>query len=227
MKINEKRAVIAIIGIIFTLIAVSFCVKLLGRFDYSDHLDETVITVDEKQITLREFGYYISRVEAFVQKQALIYDPDDPVHWWHIHFDADEDSQFVSDYAKTFAISLCIAEEIYSREALVRGMTLDENEEDLMLSDAMEMIDNMDAAQMAVTGLDKDRILDGSMKHALASKYAVWLAGNADLSAYHEEPMDLVDWDGAYYREVILPAHTVRTNDRILDKISFGKITVN
>ena len=109
MKRSEKRAVIAIICVIIVLIAVSFCVKMLRRFDYADHLDEKVITVDKNNITRREFGYYVFRVEAFIQKQALIYDPDDPVHWWHIHFDAGDDSQFVSDYAKTFAISLCIA----------------------------------------------------------------------------------------------------------------------
>ncbi|MBP5653760.1 MAG: hypothetical protein J6X17_10165 [Lachnospiraceae bacterium] len=227
MKRNEKRAVIAIVCVIIALIAASFGVKMLRRFDYTDHLDETVITVDEKSITLREFGYYIFRVEAFIQKQALIYDPEDPVHWWHIHFDAGEDSQFVSDYAKTFAVSLCIAEEIYFREALSRGMTLDENEEDMMIDDAMEMLENMEADQMAATGLDKEMVLELSRKHALASKYAAWLAGSADLTAYQEEPAELVDWDGAYYREVILPAHTTLTNDRILDKISLGTITVN
>ena len=227
MKQSEKRAVIAIICVIIALIAVSFGVKMLRRFDYADHLDETVITVDKNNITLREFGYYVFRVEAFIQKQALIYDPDDPVHWWHIHFDAGEDSQFVSDYAKTFAISLCIAEEIYCREALSRGMALDENEEDLMIDDAMEMLDNMDAEQMAATGLDKDMVLELSRKHALASKYAAWLAENADLAAYPGEAAKLVDWDGAYYREVILPKHSVVTNDRLLDKITLGTITVN
>ena len=53
MKRNEKRAVIAIVCVIIALIAVSFGVKMLRRFDYTDHLDETVITVDEKSITLR------------------------------------------------------------------------------------------------------------------------------------------------------------------------------
>ncbi|MBO7353763.1 MAG: hypothetical protein J6U61_05860, partial [Lachnospiraceae bacterium] len=121
----------------------------------------------------------------------------------------------------------CIAEEIYFREALSRGMTLDENEEDLMIDDAMEMLENMEADQMAATGLDKEMVLNLSRKHALASKYAAWLAGSADLTAYQGEPAELVDWDGAYYREVILPAHTTLTNDRILDKITLGTITVN
>ena len=37
----------------------------------------------------------------------------------------------------------------------------------------------------------------------------------------------IVNWDGEYYLEEILPGHNVVTNDRILDKITLGKITVN
>lgn len=227
MKKSEKTAAIVIIAAIAVLLTTTTLVKRLRRFNYADHLDETVITVDERSITLREFGYYIFRVEAYIQKQALIYDPEDPLHWWHIHFDAGEDSQFVSDYAKTFAINLCIAEEIYSREAVNRGMTLDENEEDLMTDDAMEMLDNMDQKQMNSTGLKKEMVIELSRKHALATKYAGWLADNTDLSAYPDEPAKLVDWDGAYYREKVLPWHSVVTNDDLLDKISLGTITVN
>ena len=227
---NVKKAILPIIVIVILIIVPATLMVVHHKkniFRYEDNLDETVVSIDDTSVSLREFGYYVFRVEAFIQKQALIYDPDDPVHWWHIHFDAGDDSQFVSDYAKTFAISLCIAEEIYCREALSRRMALDENEEDLMIDDAMEMLDNMDAEQMAATGLDKDMVLELSRKHALASKYAAWLAENADLTAYNGDPAELVDWDGAYFREVILPAHSVVTNDRLLDKITLGTITVN
>ena len=41
------------------------------------------------------------------------------------------------------------------------------------------------------------------------------------------DPEKLVNWDGAYYQEKILPEHTVKTNDKVLNRITLGKITVN
>ena len=227
MKKSEKREVAVIIGIIALFILISIGLKVLHRFDYGDHLDEAMITVDGQPITLREFGYYIFEVETYIQKQALAYDPADPEHWWHIHFDSGGDSGFMSDYAKTLATNLCIADEIYCHEAVRRGMTLETGEQDAAIKDASDLIDHMDPEQISATGLSKNMILDISKKHALAAKYASWLADNADLTAYPGEPGKLVDWDGAYYQQVILPGHSVLTNDRVLDRITLGTITVN
>ena len=118
MKRSVKRAVIGIIIFNCILIVAAICGKILSRFDYEDHLDDVVITVDDTDITLREFGYYIYEIEVFVQKQALLYDPENPKHWWNTHFSAGMDSQFVCDYAKKVAINTCISEEIYYKKAL-------------------------------------------------------------------------------------------------------------
>ena len=71
--------------------------------------------IDDTDITLREFGYYIYEVEEFVQRQALLYDPENPKHWWNTHFSAGMDSQFVCDYAKKVAVNICVSDEIYYR----------------------------------------------------------------------------------------------------------------
>ena len=47
------------------------------------------------------------------------------------------------------------------------------------------------------------------------------------IRAYTEDPDKLVNWDGAYYQEKILPEHNVNTNDKVLNRITLGKITVN
>ncbi len=153
-----KKTIIAIILANCFLILAAICGKILSRFDYEDHLDEAVVSVDDASITLREFGYYIYEVEAFVQNQALLYDPENPKLWWNTHFSAGLDSQFVCDYAK---------------------------------------------------------------------KVAIFLITTQNLSGYHDDPPKLVNWDGAYYQEKILPEHQIRNNDEVLDNITLGKITVN
>ncbi len=52
MKTSEKREVAVIIGIIALFILISIGLKVLHRFDYRDHLDEAMITVDGHPITL-------------------------------------------------------------------------------------------------------------------------------------------------------------------------------
>lgn len=227
MKKSAGKAVAVIIIANIFLIMFAFCGHILSKFTYSDHLDEKVITVDDKDITLREFGYYIYEVEAFVQNQALLYDPENPGLWWNTHFSAGMDSQFVCDYAKKVAINMCIADEIYYRQALSQGLSLTSNEEAQVLDDVSNLINNMDSRQLLSTGLDEKIIFDISKKHALASKFAEKLVKDRNLAAYYEEPAGEVNWDGAYFQEQILPEHTIRMNDSVLDKITFGKITVN
>ena len=55
-KANKKSIIGLIIFSCFLIIAAT-CGKILSRFVYEDHLDEPLITVDDSEITLREFGY--------------------------------------------------------------------------------------------------------------------------------------------------------------------------
>ncbi len=227
MKRYGKKAVIAIILANIILIVIAICGKILSRFDYADHLDEEVITVDGSGITLREFGYYIYGVEDFVQNQALLYDPENPKHWWNTHFSAGLDSQFVCDYAKKVALNLCTADEIYSQEAAGSGIALSSDEENRAEDEGRKMYAGMSHLQLESTGLDEKTILAMSRKHALASKYSMHLMESVDSIAQSSEPEKLVNWDGSYYLEEVLPKHDVSTNDDLLEKITLGKITVN
>ncbi len=227
MKVSLKKTVIAIIIANSILIAGAICGRILGRFDYAEYLDDPVIAVDGVNITLREFGYYIYEVEAFVQKQALLYDPENPKHWWNTHFSAGMDSQFVCDYAKKVAINSCMADEIYYREAMGKGLMLSSAEEKSAASKAQETIGSMDALQMSATGLSEAMITEICRKQSLASKYAMSLAVSEGVSAYPGDLYKLVNWDGEYYLEEVLPRHVTWTNEDILDKITLGKITVN
>ena len=55
MKKSVKKAIVGIIIFNCFLIIAAICGKILSRFVYEDHLDEHLITVDDTEITLREF----------------------------------------------------------------------------------------------------------------------------------------------------------------------------
>ena len=233
LKKSVKKTIIAIISILAVfvviglLIGVILYVKKLNRFEYKDHLDEVVITVDQRNITLREFGYYVYQIEGYAQEQALVYNPDNPVEWWNTHFSSGPDSQFVCDYAKDVAVNLCIADEIFYEEAKKQGLELNEDGDEKVKTDTQEMINKMDSVQMSSTGLDEKIISEFKKKQLLSATYAEFLVNTIDFSEYDEDPYKLINWDGAYYQEEILPKHSVQINDELLGKITFGKITVN
>ena len=183
--------------------------------------------MDDTDITLREFGYYIYQVEEFVQRQALLYDPENPKQWWNTHFSAGMDSQFVCDYAKKVAVNLCISDEIYYKRAVSSGMVLDSNEEQQAADEARKVYRGLTTAVISKIGLNEDAFVNLRVKHALASKYAESLSKSLDFSGYSGETAELLNWDGAYYQDKILPEHVVTTNEELLEKITLGKITVN
>ena len=227
MRLSNKKTIIAIIIANVMLVLFAIAGKMLTRFDYEDHLDDTVISVDGTDITLREFGYYIYEVESFVQNQALLYDPENPKHWWNTHFSAGPDSQFVCDYAKKVALNTCICDQIYYEEAVKSGIGPEEALTSQTIGEARALYLNMTPLQLEVTGLNEELIIEMHNRHVIASKYAKKLSGEQNFSKYDKEPDELLNWDGEYYQEEILPKHEVIINDKLLRKITLGKITVN
>lgn len=227
MKKADKRIIIIILIANIILISVAICGKILSRFKYEKHFDDVVITVDDTNITLREFGYYIYEVEEFVQRQALLYDPENPKHWWNTHFSAGMDSQFVCDYAKKVAVNVCVSDEIYYKCAITNGIALSDHEEQQAIYEAKNVFYGMTPEVVTKTGLNEDIFVNLRIKHVLASKYVEYLSESQDFLGYSEDIEKLLNWDGAYYQENIYPEHIVETNDKILSKITLGKITVN
>lgn len=76
-KYNRITIIVTFICILF-LICYTFYLKWQKEkniFVYEEHLNDTVVTVGNQAVTLREFGYYIAKMEKDVQEKALIYNP--------------------------------------------------------------------------------------------------------------------------------------------------------
>ena len=52
---------------------------------YNEHLDDVAVIVNGKELTLRDMAFYVAYEEMNVEKQALVYDSDNPNKYWNIH----------------------------------------------------------------------------------------------------------------------------------------------
>ncbi len=224
---NEKKIIIvlAITSIIAIIGAQIY--RTATAFHYEDYLDEVVISVDGNDLTLREFGYYIYTTEEFVQKQALLYDPEDPLHWWNTHFSAGLDSQFISELAMKTAINTYLSHIIYYNEAQRAGMALNTSQEETAFKEATELYSKMSDFNRERTGLNEVLIYSVIRRRDLGAKYAEYLALNMDFSGFDDEPGTLLAGDGDYFQNVILPQHTVVKNEKLIKHLKIGRITVN
>lgn len=226
MKNSIKIIIILTITSIIAIIGAQIY-RTSKVFHYEDHLDDVLISVDGTDLSLREFGYYIYITEEFVQKQAVLYDPEDHLHWWNTHFSAGLDSQFVSELAMKTAVNTCLSHVIYFNEANKSGITLTSSEEESAGNEADEMYKKMSAFNRERTGLHENLIYSAIYRRELAAKYAGYLAISIDFSGYKDEPGALLSGDGEYFQSVILPQHKVVINEKLMKNLKMGRITVN
>ena len=230
-RANVKKG-LAVFFILFLLLAVFSVFSMYRRyqrerFAYEDHLEDAVIQVDGEAVTLRGFGYYIYKVEDFVQQQALLYDKNDPVQYWNVHFSAGADSVFMRDYAKEIALETCIRDLIYAQRAREEGYALSAEEEQQALERSRNVFDGMEPAQRDATGLTWEDILYIERNKLIGERYADNYLASHDVTVYGDSASGALSYDGAYYLQVIKPQHTVILNEDLIRKLSVGTITVN
>lgn len=215
------------IGILLLICVFSYLYRQSRVFVYDEHLDDVVLTVDDREVTLREFGYYIYSLEAHVNKQAIIYDHKNPLDYWNKHFRAGLDSQFISLMARDKAYDVCICDMIYEQMALEAGYSLTEDEKEKALQKADELYQKMTELQIEQLGINKEMVEEIQMKKVLIGKFAKDYVKNINFDGYAGYREELISANGDYYEEHILPEHEVVVNGYIKNALKFGRITVN
>ena len=194
---------------------------------FSEHLDETVFSVDERNITLKEASYYILSVENFYNKEALNYNDLDPLEYWNTHFRAGDDSAFVSTIAKNEAYELCIRDFVYCAEAAATGFGLtDEQKEEALEAADIEFAEFTDK-QLESTVFTLSEYEAMKLVEKTAKAYAELLARETDWSYTVISASTQLSYGGDYFQNNILVRHEVTTNTDLWKKIQLGKITIN
>lgn len=209
------------VGIIFLcLLGFMYVRQGTGEFIYSDHLEETVFKVDNREITLKEVSYYVMVIESNINDAALQYNPKDPKRYWNIYMnDGENRSNFLCDQAKEDMILSYIRDAIYYAEAQNAGIKLSEQERTDVMNDAYEQEKHMTGKMLDVTGYEYADFCQAIERIAIVKKYVNTLMEKG----YTEEQLDI---GGEYYEE-LRGRYYVWENEDVWEKINLGSVTIN
>lgn len=190
-----------------------------GREDlvYAESLDLVVATVQEEEITLREFALYVAFQESEVQRQAEVYDPNDTRKYWNIH----TDGIYISHAARNEAMSMAIHDELFYQLSLEFDLTLSEEERQILQNDVDDFwYDLTDYEKEKKLGISKEDIYLAMEKIAFAQKAQAICAGidAVEYSQYDYNEEEFLDFVKDYEYQV---------NDKVLERLDFGDITLD
>ena len=229
--LRKKKVEIITVCICVVLIAAILAVLIVFNkskdFVYNKHLDEAVISIDDENITLKDFSYYVYIVEKQINDMAIKYNPDDPNDFWNTHFKNSLDSVFTRDYAKQLAKDLCEYDYIMEKEASIYNIYVTESEKESIKADAKDTYDDFSQKAKDNTRLSEEDIYNILCRRKLVEKYATRAAEQVRSDGFEGDSASLLDYDGDYYKEIIRSKYSITENNKLLDKITMGRVTVN
>lgn len=217
-KANNIITSICIIIIILSIAAFALITAKLTAgepFSYTDSLEETVLTVEAEQVSLKEISYYILVAETNYNEAARIYNEDNPHDFWNINLYF----KFFRNMAKQSVIDACTRDNIYYQQALKEGYTLSEEKLENIQNQALEEISKLTEQQMELTEYQMSDMVRVLTKISYAREYAERLMAEG----YTEQELDT---DGSKYKE-IKQDYSVEVNQKVWKNITLGKVTIN
>jgi len=215
---KRKLRVTIVLSLLVVMLAVATRQDWISRqkIVYAESLDEVALTVDGVELTLRDIAIYIAYQEATVQKDAVIYDYENPRKYWNTY----TNQYFVRSLAKRAVKNMAIHDEIFYRMALAEGLELDQREEDYLANEMQDFFMDLSEEQRNRLGVQREELETALRKIALANKCQSILAQAEGM--YYED----YDYTGVLY-EKVTEGHEITINESLWDRISIGGITVN
>lgn len=215
-----RNIVVSICTVVIIISIAAFALITLNllskkEFSYADSLDDTVLTVEKENISLKEISYYILVAETNYNEAANIYNEDNPHAFWNIALNM----KYFRNRVKQSVIDACTRDNIYYQQALKEGYTLKEEELEEIKDKALEEISKMTDFQMKLTGYQISDMTAVLTKIAYSKKYAE----NLMAEGYTAQELDV---DGSKYEE-IKKNYAVLINQKIWKNITLGKVTIN
>ena len=198
------------------LLALSGCGVRVKTIEFKEHLDETVLELDGRKISLRELAFYVAYEEQLIQEQALAYDATNPNAYWNTHMNG----HFVRVQARNEAMNMAIHDFIFYEMALELGMELDQEEIDYATGRSEDFWMDLGETGQARLGITQEELTEDLLRMALAQKYQQLYA------AMQNVPEEDYDANGAAY-ETLLGEHTYKIRDRLWEGVSMGHVTLD
>lgn len=184
-------------------------------FSYKESLGETVFTIEEEHVTLKEITYYILVAETNFNAASQMYNKNDMGRFWNLLLR----KTYVRSLVKKSVLNSCIRDNIYYREAIKNGYTLDEEAHKEIENQAVEEMVKLTDGQRDYTEYSKSDMIQVLTKIYYAKQYV------SDLmqQGYTEDELDI---EGIQYQSV-LADYEIETNEELWKNITLGQITIN
>ncbi len=220
-KTGKKNLIVVVIFFsVFVLIGAGlFVYNTVTRFSYEKHLEDAVISIDDEQITLREFGYYILLMERDTQVDACIYDSENPTNYWNLYIGTYGEVGYIRELSKEAAVNYCMRDHIYLKLMQDNAYQFSKEELETMEQEGYEQLSCFTKEQLDAVGLSEEAFLEQALQVSMVHEY---------LKSFTEEGISALELDveGEYY-EQLKATYSIQVDEELLHHLSFGSITVN
>ena len=175
------------------------------------------VTVNGNELTLRDLAFYVAYEEAEVQRQAVVYDADNPIRYWN----ANMGGTYTRVAARNISMQMAIHDEVFYQMAMEEGIELSEADESALADVEQDFWSDLimiDGDQRM--GISEKDIQMTMRKMALAQKYQEIYA---ELNNKSYEDYDFTE---APYKK-LLKKQDYKIHDKVWKRVSMGSITLN
>lgn len=203
--------------LVFFLIGTRWESRQRDPLVYRDSLEMKAVTVNGNELTLRDLAFYVAYEEAEVQRQAVVYDADNPIRYWN----ANMGGTYTRVAARNISMQMAIHDEVFYQMAMEEGMELSEADESALADVEQDFWSDLimiDGDQRM--GISEKDIQMTMRKMALAQKYQEIYA---ELNNKSYEDYDFTE---APYKK-LLKKQDYKIHDKVWKRVSMGSITLN
>ncbi len=222
---KEVMAVLLILAFFVTAALVLLIINERRVFHYEEALNENVIIIGDTTINLKEFTYYIIKMERDVDEKARLYNESNPLAYWNMYMNNVNETGYVTDLAKNATVDYCIRDNVYFLEATAAGFELPQEIKDEIKYDAQSFFDHMSAREKEVSGLMPEDLELIIYKETVAYYYMAFLVEN-DKDGIMNAVVLKYDVGGSEYN-FIRGKYIIEENRDIIEKIRMGFVTIN
>ena len=189
--------------------------RMRQKLSLPDSLELVAVTVDGRELTLRELAFYIAYEEGQIEEDARIYNPEDTGEYWKIY----TNHTFFRTLGRDTAMEMAVHDEIFYQMAAAEGIELTEEEERRLANSQYDFWSDLEEEQRERLGAGEEDLKESMRRLAYAEKYQGILA---EMEGGRFEEYSI---SGQAYQE-LLEEHSVEINAGVWERVNFGGITV-
>lgn len=217
-KLRETAVFTTVMLVLVLAVAVSSWVRArsIGKISYQDHMEDTAVTIDGRDYKFRDLAVYLARQEMATEDQARVYDLEHTDKYWNVH----ANGSFIRLESRDYAMDTAVHDMIFYQMAVKAGVSLTAEEMAYLKNQTDDFWSDLEEEGRERIGVSIEEVGETFLCMGLAEKQQKILA--------EEEGVDSREYNvnGSAY-ENLLCGHTYEINEKLWDRLDFGKIVLD